>query len=133
MSGQVRFPGFVPDDDLVRLYQAAELFVFPALYEGFGLPIAEAMACGAPVIAARSSSLTELVRDEEALFDPLETASIRAALERALTDDALRQTLRSRKLDEAHTWRGVAARTAEVYEELVARGRRPTRRRPGSQ
>ena len=119
----------MPDDDLVRLYQAAELFVFPALYEGFGLPIAEAMACGAPVIAARSSSLTELVRDEEALFDPRDTASIRAGLQRALTDDALRGALRSRKLDESHTWRGVAARTAEVYEELVANGRRPTRRR----
>jgi glycosyltransferase involved in cell wall biosynthesis len=129
VRGQVRFPGFVPDEDLVRLYQAAELFVFPALYEGFGLPIAEAMACGAPVIAARSSSLTELVHDEEALFDPLDTASIRAGVERALTDDALRETLRSRRLDESHTWRGVAARTAEVYEELVARGRRPTRRR----
>lgn len=126
---QVRFPGFMPDEDLLRLYQAAELFVFPALYEGFGLPVAEAMACGTPVIAARSSSLTELVRDEEALFDPFDTAAIRAALERALSDDALRETLRTRRLDESHTWRGVAARTAEVYEELGGRGRRPTRRR----
>ena len=102
----------MPDDDLIRLYQAAELFVFPSLYEGFGLPIAEAMASGAPVIAARSSSLTELVQDDEALFDPRESVSIRAALERALTDDGLREHLRSRKLDERHTWRGVAERTA---------------------
>jgi glycosyltransferase involved in cell wall biosynthesis len=130
LTGQVHFPGFVPDEDLVRLYQAAELFVFPALYEGFGLPIAEAMASGAPVIAARSSSLTELVQDDEALFDPRETVSIRAALERALTDGGLREHLRSRKLDERHTWRGVAERTAETYEELIATGRRQVRVRP---
>jgi glycosyltransferase involved in cell wall biosynthesis len=130
VTGQVRFPGFVPDDDLLRLYQAAELFVFPALYEGFGLPIAEAMASGAPVIASRSSSLTELVRDEEALFDPRETGSIQAALERTLTDDGLREHLRTRRLDERHTWRGVAARTTEAYEELVSIGRRPVRTRP---
>jgi glycosyltransferase involved in cell wall biosynthesis len=130
VTGQVRFPGFVPDDDLMRLYQAAELFVFPALYEGFGLPIAEAMASGTPVIAARSSSLTELVQDDEALFDPLETASIRAGLERVLTDDDLREHLRSRKLEERHTWRGVAERTAGTYEELIATGRRQVRIKP---
>ena len=130
VTGQVRFPGFVPDEDLVRLYQAAELFVFPALYEGFGLPIAEAMAAGAPVIAARSSSLTELVRDEEALFDPRQVESMRAALERALTDEGLRRHLRSRRLDERHTWRGVAERTAGTYEELIRTGRRHVRTRP---
>jgi glycosyltransferase involved in cell wall biosynthesis len=130
VAGQVRFPGFVPDEELLRLYQAAELFVFPALYEGFGLPIAEAMACETPVIAARSSSLTELVKDEEALFDPRETGSIRAALDRALTDEGLLDHLRSRRLDERHTWRGVAGRTAEAYAELVTRGRRPVRARP---
>jgi glycosyltransferase involved in cell wall biosynthesis len=130
VTGEVRFPGFVPDEDLVRLYQAAELFVFPALYEGFGLPIAEAMASGTPVVAARSSSLTELVQDDEALFDPRETESIRATLERALTDDGLRQHLRSRQLDERHTWRAVAERTAAAYEEMISTGRRAVRRRP---
>ena len=130
VTGQVRFPGYVPDDDLLRLYQAAEIFVFPALYEGFGLPIAEAMACGTPVIASRSSSLTELVQDEEALFEPRETGSIRAALERVLTDGGLREHLRARKLDERHTWRGVAARTAEAYQDLISTGRRPVRTQP---
>lgn len=129
VAGRVRFPGFVPDEDLVRLYQAAELFVFPSLYEGFGLPIAEAMASGAPVIASRSSSLTELVTDDEALFDPRDPAAIRSALERALSDESLRERLRSRRLDEVHTWRGVAGRTAEAYEELLPLGRRPVRRR----
>jgi glycosyltransferase involved in cell wall biosynthesis len=129
VAGRVLFPGFVPDEDLVRLYQAAGLFVFPSLYEGFGLPIAEAMASGAPVIASRSSSLTELVTDDEALFDPREPTAIRAALERALSDESLRGRLRSRRLDEVHTWRGVARRTAESYEELLPLGRRPVRRR----
>jgi glycosyltransferase involved in cell wall biosynthesis len=130
VADRVRFPGFVPDDDLLRFYQAAELFVFPALYEGFGLPIAEAIASGTPVIASRSSALTELVTHEEALFDPVETMAIRATLERALSDDGLRERLRSRRLEERHTWRGVARRTAETYEELAEAGRRPTRRRP---
>jgi glycosyltransferase involved in cell wall biosynthesis len=130
VAGRVRFPGFVSDEDLLHLYQAAELFVFPALYEGFGLPIAEAMASGAPVITSRSSALTELVTDEEALFDPYEATAIRAALERTLSDEGLRERLRSRRLDERHTWRGVARRTAEVYEELEEKGRRPVRRRP---
>jgi len=130
VADRVRFPGFVLDEDLLHLYQAAELFVFPALYEGFGLPIAEAMASGAPVIASRSSALTELVTDDEALFDPHETTAIRAALERTLTHDGLRERLRTRTLDERHTWRGVARRTAEVYEELEESGRRPVRRRP---
>src|SRR5919201_3166431 len=102
---RVCFAGFVEDADLVRLYQACELFVFPSLYEGFGLPIAEAIACGAPVIASRSSSLTELVREDEALFDPLETASIAATLERVLSDELLRERLRESKLDERYTWR----------------------------
>ena len=130
VAGRVRFPGFVSEEDLLRFYQAAELFVFPALYEGFGLPIAEAIASGTAVIASRSSALTELVTDEEALFDPLETAAIRATLERVLSDDALREQLRSRHLEERHTWRGVARRTAETYEELAEAGRRATRRRP---
>jgi glycosyltransferase involved in cell wall biosynthesis len=130
VADRVLFPGFVPDEDLLRFYQAAELFVFPALYEGFGLPIAEAIASGTPVIASSSSALTELVTDEEALFDPLETTAIRATLERALSDDALRERLRSRRLEERHTWRGVARRTADVYEELAEAGAKPTRRRP---
>jgi glycosyltransferase involved in cell wall biosynthesis len=93
VGARVHFTGFLPDADLVLLYQATHLFVFPSLYEGFGLPIAEAQACGAPVVASRSSSLGELVPQEEALFNPFDPASIEAALERALTDGALRMRL----------------------------------------
>jgi glycosyltransferase involved in cell wall biosynthesis len=123
-ADRVHFPGFVEDAQLVRLYQACELFVFPSLYEGYGLPIAEAMACGAPVISSRTSSLTELVQNDEALFDPREPESIRAALERVLTDESLRRRLGAVELDEGHTWAGVADRTAAVYEELL---RKPPR------
>jgi glycosyltransferase involved in cell wall biosynthesis len=127
IASRVLFPGFVGDAELLLLYQAAELFVFPSLYEGYGLPVAEAMACGSPVIASRSSSLVELVRDEEALFDPLESGSIGASLERCLADESLRARLRERRPGERHTWDAVAERTADVYEDLAALPR-PARR-----
>jgi glycosyltransferase involved in cell wall biosynthesis len=125
ISDRVVFPGYVADSTLVALYQACSLFVFPSLYEGYGLPIAEAIACGAPVIAAGTSSLVELVA-EEAQFDPRDTAAITAAIESALTDEVLRARLRRL---ERPTWRGVADRTVEAYQTLEpAQPRR--RRRP---
>jgi glycosyltransferase involved in cell wall biosynthesis len=127
ISQDVMFPGYVPEEDLVLLYQAAELFIFPSLYEGFGLPVAEAIACGTPVVAARSSSLTELVDDPQALFDPRSTSEIRNTIERALRDDELRARLGEKRLEPRHSWAEVAARTAGVYENLL---RRPRRRRP---
>jgi len=128
IRGQVHFLGYVPDEQLVLLYQAAELFVFPSLYEGFGLPVAEAIACGAPAIVSRSSSLLELVHDDDALFDPLDVESISAALARVLQDVGLRTRLAARTLDSRHTWRGVADRVAETYEDVLAL-KRPARRR----
>jgi FkbM family methyltransferase len=118
------FPGFVADNILVLLYQAATLSVFPSLYEGFGLPVAEAMACRTPVLVAATSSLLELVTSEEALFNPYDVGSIRSAIERALTDAELLARLSVARLDDRHTWREVAGRTARVYEE-VARLHRP--------
>jgi glycosyltransferase involved in cell wall biosynthesis len=129
VAERVLFPGFLPDEDLVPLYQAAHLFVFPSLYEGFGLPVAEAIACGAAAIAARSSSLPELVRDEEVLFDPMRPAAIRSAIRRCLEDDRLLQRLRSRELSEDFSWERVADRTAEVYADLIATPRRARARR----
>lgn len=129
IADRVHFPGFVQDSELVNLYQACELFVFPSLYEGFGLPVAEAIACGAPVISSNTSSLPELVRDSEALFDPHDEASIRAALERSLTDEALLERLRAVELDPRYRWSGVADRTATVYEELLAQPKRTRGRR----
>ncbi|MDQ4145081.1 MAG: glycosyltransferase family 4 protein [Actinomycetota bacterium] len=128
ISHRVVLLGFVPEDELVLLYQACELFVFPSLYEGFGLPVLEAMACGAPAIAGRNSSLVELIEEEDALFDAANPNSIRAALERSLTDDALLARLRQSRLPERHTWRKVADTTAAVYEDLLGKPRRGRRR-----
>jgi glycosyltransferase involved in cell wall biosynthesis len=131
ISDDVLLPGFVPDSDLVLLYQAADLFVFPSLYEGFGLPVAEAMACGAPVVAAKTSSLVELVEDEAALFDPTRPGAIADAMRRALTDSDLRARLAAHGLDPRWRWSEVADRTADVYEEVQQLPmRRPRRPRP---
>jgi glycosyltransferase involved in cell wall biosynthesis len=128
ISARVHFPGYLPDEQLIMLYQSATLVVFPSIYEGFGLPVAEAIACGAPAIAARNSSLVELVRDERAQFEAHDTRSIRGALERFLSDEGLRSELAAVRLDSRHTWPDVAKRTAAVYEELERRDRRPWKR-----
>jgi glycosyltransferase involved in cell wall biosynthesis len=125
IADRVLFPGYVDDATLVALYQACHLFVFPSLYEGFGLPVAEALACGAPALASDTSSLVELV-PKAARFDPYDSGAITDALGRALTDDAFRDGLRS---DVRPEWRDVAARTAEAYEREL-RSIKPRRRPP---
>lgn len=92
-SGKVVFTGFVPEADLLALYNLCALFVFPSWHEGFGLPALEAMRCGAPVIGANTSSLPEVIGWEEALFDPHSEEAIAAAIERALSDEAFRAEL----------------------------------------
>jgi len=126
---RVVFTGHVSDAELILLYQGTSLFVFPSLYEGFGLPVVEALACGAPAIAGRNSSLVELVEEEEALFDPRDPASIRSALEQALGDAGLRDRLRRPDIRERFSWRAIAAKTAAAYQEVGSRPRPP--RRPG--
>jgi glycosyltransferase involved in cell wall biosynthesis len=132
VADRVLFTGYVTDEQLVALYRSAGLFVFPSLYEGYGLPVAEAVACGAPVVASDSSSLVELVRTPEARFDPTDVGAIRTALERALTDPSLLERLREPRSYSIDSWRDVAARTVSVYEELAERPRpsRRPRRRP---
>jgi glycosyltransferase involved in cell wall biosynthesis len=92
----VRFFGFVPDRTLAALYRMASVFAFPSLYEGFGLPPLEAMACGTPVVTSRISSLPEVVGDAALLVDPYSADDIAQALERVLSDDALAADLRTR-------------------------------------
>jgi glycosyltransferase involved in cell wall biosynthesis len=115
IGGRVVLTGHVPDDELVLLYQGASLFVFPSRYEGFGLPVIEALACGAPAIAGRNSSLVELVDDDDALFDAADPSSIRAALVRALTDADLLERLRRPSIREQFTWRRIAELTVAAY------------------
>ncbi len=93
LNKDVIFTGYVPDEDLPALYNAADLFVYPSIYEGFGLPPLEAMACGTPVITSNVSSLPEVVGDAGIMVDPYNITNITAAMEQILTDDELKNSL----------------------------------------
>lgn len=118
-------PGFVPGEDLVRLYNMAELFVFPSLYEGFGLPPLEAMACGTPVVCGNRGALPEVAGGAALCVDPYDTGAIAAAMGRVLRDDDLRATLVAAGLARSaeFTWRRTAAATEAFLREIHARAR----------
>ncbi len=120
----VRFLRFVPEEDKPLLYGAADLFVFPSLYEGFGLPPLEAMACGTPVVCSRAASLPEIVGDGGLLVDPADVSALAEAMRAVLSDEALRAGLRARGLAQAarFSWRRTADETAAVYESLAPAG-----------
>ncbi len=124
LAGHVIFPGFVDDADLPALYRTALAVAYPSLYEGFGLPVAEAMACGTPVVTSNVSSLPEAAGDAALLVDPLDTDALADALVRLLTDDALRDDLRARGLAQAakFTWEHAAERLWDVYRGLLGLG-----------
>jgi glycosyltransferase involved in cell wall biosynthesis len=117
----VRFLGFVPDAMLAVLYRLAGVFVFPSLYEGFGLPPLEAMAAGAPVITSNVSSLPEVVGDAAILIDPMDAGAIADAMARVLGDEGLRQELIRRGCARVKTfsWARSVARVRQVYSEIV--------------
>jgi hypothetical protein len=127
VAGRLLIPGYLPEEGLVSLLQSAELAVFPSLYEGYGLPVVEAMACGTPAIAGDNSSLREIL-PAEARFDASDTAEIAAAMERALTDPGYRERLIDLARQPPPTWAAVADRAAAVFEQLLAR---PRALRPG--
>jgi glycosyltransferase involved in cell wall biosynthesis len=122
---QVVFTGFVPDDDMVALYNLSAAFAFPSDHEGFGLPPLEAMSCGIPTIAADTSSLPEVLGNPDALFAPHNTPDMAAKLERVLTDNSYRDELARRGLEQAKTfsWDHSAKRALAAFEEVVARSR----------
>ena len=119
----VRFFGFVPDQTLAALYRLAAVFVFPSLYEGFGLPPLEAMASGAPVITSNVSSLPEVVGDAAVLIDPYDPEAIADAIRRVLSDEALRQQLKERGQVRARhfSWDRSVRRVHEIYQEVLSR------------
>ncbi len=121
----VRWLGPVPEADLPALYSAAALFVFPSLYEGFGLPVLEAMACGVPVICSNTSSLPEVAGDAALLVDPTDAQSLAAAIAGLLEDESRREEMRERGLQQAarFSWDRTAAMTLEMYREVA--GRKP--------
>jgi glycosyltransferase involved in cell wall biosynthesis len=111
--------GFVDDDRLKSLYNHALAFVFPSLYEGFGLPVLEAMAAGTPVIAADAASIPEVAGDAAEYVDPTSVGSIASGLASILDDDQRRAELIKAGLDRVGTfdWNRTAAKTATVYRE----------------
>jgi glycosyltransferase involved in cell wall biosynthesis len=121
-ESRVKFMGPVAAADVPALYSGATLFVFPSVYEGFGLPPLEAMACGAPVACSHASSLPEAVGEAALLFDPWDEGAITAALQRALGDQALRAELGRRGLARAAqlTWEAAAQQTAAVYAAALS-------------
>lgn len=113
---RVRFIGYVADDDLPALYHESLAFIFPSLYEGFGMPVLEAMACGAPVLASNTSSLPEVAGCAALLVDPRDTGAIAEGMVRLACDHALREELRQRGYQRAaqFTWDRCADETLRV-------------------
>lgn len=122
LEKQVIFPGFVPNETLPLLYAAADLLVFPSLFEGFGIPLLEAMASGTPVCASNISSLPEVMGDAGLLFDPMEPAAIAVAMHRLLEDRELRERLIARGLARAprFTWDQASARVVEAIHRTAS-------------
>ncbi len=117
----ILMPGFIADDLLPALYSAASVFAFPSLYEGFGLPILEAMACGTPVVASRSSCLPEVAEGASVLIDPDDTEELANALEQVLQDGELRQALttKGRARAREYTWERAAHALLDVYRGVA--------------
>ncbi|HSJ53020.1 MAG TPA: glycosyltransferase family 1 protein, partial [Anaerolineae bacterium] len=116
---RVLFPGFVDDEALPALYSLASALAFPSWYEGFGLPVLEALACGTPVVAADNSSLPEAVGDAGLLIDAADVAGLASALGRLLLDEELRAQLREAGYRQARrfTWEAAARQLLALYEE----------------
>jgi glycosyltransferase involved in cell wall biosynthesis len=118
---RVIFTGWVAEEDKPALLSGAVAFVFPSLYEGFGLPAAEALACGTPVLASNRSSLPEVVGEGGVLVEPTDVQALAEAMEMPLIDDALRAELRQRALAQAakFSWKQAALETLAVYRKVV--------------
>lgn len=122
LRNAVHFTGFADDADLPALYTQARVVALPSLYEGFGLPVLEAMACGTPVVTSTVSSLPEVAGDAALMVDPLDVGALVEALRRLLTDDVLRHDLQARGLARAatFTWERSARRLLDVYALMLS-------------
>jgi glycosyltransferase involved in cell wall biosynthesis len=120
LKKEVIFLGYVPQEEIINLYNAADLFVFPSLYEGFGLPPLEAMACGCPVVVSNTSSMPEVCGNAALYVNPYNVPEIAQAMERVLTDTKLKKDMIKKGLKQAKkfSWEKNARETLEVYEEL---------------
>jgi glycosyltransferase involved in cell wall biosynthesis len=129
LSGTVRddiiITEYVPLTDLPYLYSDAAVFILPSLYEGFGLPVLEAMACGCPVITSNISSMPEVAGDAAVLVNPYSVEEIASVIEKVLSDERLRASMRNKGLERAKqfSWEKTAGETLQVYEETYAEGK----------
>ncbi|MBI4743351.1 MAG: glycosyltransferase family 4 protein [Actinobacteria bacterium] len=120
LTSNVVFLGYIEDNDIPFLYNAADIFIFPSLFEGFGLPPLEAMACGTPVIVSNIPSLMEIVSDGALVIDPADPDDIAQAIFQILSDVNLSKSLSEKGIKQAakFSWRNTAQKTLEVYQDL---------------
>lgn len=120
LKDNVLLPGFVAEEDLPALYSGAELFVFPSFYEGFGLPILEAMSCGVPVVCSNTSSLPEVAGEAAQYFDPYNPEEMAEAIREVLINKGLAETLRQKGFERVgnFSWHRMAKETLSVYEQV---------------
>lgn len=120
LEEDVKVVGYVPDEDLVYFYNAADVFIYPSLYEGFGLPPLEAMACSTPVIASRISSLPEVLGEAALYIKPKDVDDIVAKLQKVISDQKLREKLKAKGIERAgmFSWENAAQKTLEIYESF---------------
>jgi glycosyltransferase involved in cell wall biosynthesis len=125
LETRVIFTDYIPDEDLPAIYNCASVLAFPSRYEGFGLTVLEAMACGTPVVCSSSSSLPEVAGDAALQVPPDDALSLAQALQRVLTDAALRQQMKAQGLQQAtrFSWARTAQETLAVYERVITRHR----------
>ncbi len=118
LGSQIRFPGFIPAEELAFWYNSAETFIYPSIFEGFGLPVLEAMACGTPVVVSRASSLIEVAENAGMMVEPYQPESWMAALARVHDDEAWRNNARLKGIEEAarYSWQNTAQQTAVSYQ-----------------
>ena len=122
LQSRVIFTGFIPEEEKPFLIAAAKVFAYPSLYEGFGIPVLEALACGIPTVTSNISSLPEVAGEAALTIDPYNVAELSSALEKLISDEPLRQRLRREALTQAakFTWTRTAIMTREAYDDVLA-------------
>lgn len=120
LDGKVLSPGFIDEVDLPLLYKLSSCFVFPAVHEGFGLPVLEAMACGTPVIGSNSSSIKEIIQNEEAMFDPFSIIDIASKIDKVISQPEYRERVIQNGLNRSrnYSWKGSAQKLMSLFDKI---------------